>query len=248
MRWCSYERRYSKKINRISMFEPVTHVIFDVDGLLLDTERIYTEVFQGICGEYGKEYTWAVKASVMGLPAGDATAIICRRVGLPLDPEELLVESARRLHERFPSAQLMPGVERLVTHLAAHGVPLAVATGSSRESLQRKREQHASLFNHMQVVVTSDELVEGHGKPAPDIFLKAASRFIPPAQPGKCLVFEDAPNGVGGAKAAGMQVVMVPDSQLDHAFQKGATQVLTSLTEFIPETFGLPSYESEPQH
>uniref|UniRef100_A0A8C4NCG8 Pseudouridine-5'-phosphatase n=1 Tax=Eptatretus burgeri TaxID=7764 RepID=A0A8C4NCG8_EPTBU len=209
---------------------------------LLDTERIYTEVFQSICGEYGKEYTWALKARVMGRPAREAAAIICQSVGLPLEPEELLVESSRRLHERFPSAQLMPGVERLVTHLSAHGVPLAVATGSSRETLQRKTEQHGRLFNHMQVVVTSDELAAGHGKPAPDIFLKAASRFIPPAQPAKCLVFEDAPNGVGGAKAAGMQVVMVPDSQLDHDLQNGATQVLTSLTEFIPETFGLPSY------
>jgi pseudouridine-5'-monophosphatase len=95
-----------------------------------------------------------------------------------------------------------------------------------------------SLFDH---IVTGDEVTRG--KPNPDIFEIAASRFSkPPASPAACLVFEDAPTGVEAALAASMPVVMVPDPQLDPALCTSATQVVKSLECFQPEKWGLPGY------
>ena len=77
-----------------------------------------------------------------------------------------------------------------------------------------------------------------HGKPAPDIFLVAASRLN--AAPEECLVFEDAPSGVQAAKAAGMQVIAVPDPNMDRSAYAGADRILNQLTEFDPSFLGLP--------
>ena len=83
-----------------------------------------------------------------------------------------------------------------------------------------------------------------NGKPAPDIFLQAASRWDPGPPPSACLVFEDAPSGLAAAQAAGMACVMVPDPNLDPSLTAGADLVLPSLLHFRPEVFGLPPFPS----
>ncbi|KAF6091328.1 pseudouridine 5'-phosphatase [Phyllostomus discolor] len=181
---------------------PVTHLLFDMDGLLLDTERLYSAVFQEICGRYGKQYTWAVKSLVMG-------------------------------------------VERLIRHLRKHGVPMAVATSSGTGSFEVKTLRHKELFGLFDHIVLGDDPEVKNGKPEPDIFLACAKRFSPPAPAEKCLVFEDAPNGVQAALAAGMQVVMVPDRNLQRDLIAKATLVLRSLQDFQPDLFGLPPYPLE---
>ncbi|XP_044536500.1 pseudouridine-5'-phosphatase-like isoform X2 [Gracilinanus agilis] len=179
---------------------PVTHLLFDMDGLLLDTERLYSVIFQEICDCYGKKYTWDVKAMVMG-------------------------------------------VEKLINHLHRHSIPIAVATSSAGLSFEWKTGRHKeffSLFNHL---VLGDDPDVKSGKPEPDLFLTCAKRFSPAPPAEKCLVFEDAPNGVEAALAAGMQVVMVPDEQLNPELTRKATLVLKSLEDFKPELFGLPPYD-----
>ncbi len=132
---------------------------------------------------------------------------------------------------------------RLIRHLHSHGVPIAVATSSSKPTLAEKTKNHRAVFDLFHHVVTGSHPDLKHGKPAPDIFLLSARLFDPPPDPANCLVFEDAPNGVQAASDAGMQSVMVPHKNLAPQYTLKATQVLHSLIDFRPSDFGLPPFK-----
>lgn len=218
----------------------ITHVIYDLDGLLLDTEALYTEVTQQIVGRYGKTFDWSIKAQMIGRPALDSARHLVASLDLPITPEQYLSEREHLLAIRFPSAQPLPGAEQLTRHLAAHGIPQALATSSTRHFLQLKTQRHHSWFTIFDVVITGDDPEVKWGKPAPDIFLTAAKRLG--AEPGRCLVFEDAPAGMLAALAAGMKVVVVPDPNMNKLVYAKADQILMSLTEFDPPVWGLPPF------
>mmetsp|Transcript_20908 Transcript_20908/g.57978 ORF Transcript_20908/g.57978 Transcript_20908/m.57978 type:complete len:231 (+) Transcript_20908:96-788(+) len=224
---------------------PVTHCLFDMDGLLLDTESFYTVVQQEILSKYGKTFTWELKAKMMGKKALDAAKILVDELDLSesLTPEEFVAMREQRLDEMFPTSQLLPGVERLILHLHSSSIPIAVATSSHRRHFDMKTTMHKELFSVFDHIVTGDMVL--NGKPDPEIFQVCASKFKnPPAAPGCCLVFEDAPTGVAAGKSAGMQVVMVPDSRLDPSLSRQADVVLKSLEDFAPEEFSLPTFAS----
>ncbi|KRF98274.1 uncharacterized protein Dwil_GK23925, isoform B [Drosophila willistoni] len=223
----------------------VTHCIFDMDGLLLDTERLYTEATQMILDPYGKQYTFAVKEQIMGLQTRPLAEFLVKEYDLPITWEEYAAKQKENAQMLMRNAGLMPGAERLLRHLHAHKVPFCLATSSSADMFELKTTLHRELFdlfNH-RVCGSSDAEVK-NGKPAPDIFLVAAQRFKDIPKPESCLVFEDSPNGVTAGISAGMQVVMVPDERLSKERCDHATQVLASLEDFKPEQFGLPPFSN----
>lgn len=216
-------------------------VIFDMDGLLLDTEGVYTEVTQIISDRYGgRAFDWQFKQNTIGLGAYDLASYIVDALELPISPETFLELRTPLMNERFPRASAMAGAERLVRHLSAKGVPIAVGTSSSRHYFDLKISRHREWFALFDAIVTADDPQVGAAKPAPDIFLVAAERLgIAPVD---CLVFEDSPFGVTAAKAAGMFAVAVPDPAMPDAKFTHADCRLPSLEAFEPQAWGLPRY------
>ncbi|KAJ8750960.1 hypothetical protein K2173_016141 [Erythroxylum novogranatense] len=224
----------------------ISHVVFDMDGLLLDTEKFYTQVQEIILARYNKTFDWSLKAKMMGMKAIEAARVFVNETGISdsLSAEDFLVEREDMLRHLFPSSELMPGASRLIKHLHAKGVPICVATGSHKRHFELKTQRHVELFSLMHHIVLGDDPEVKRGKPSPDIFLAAANRFEGgPVDPQKVLVFEDAPSGVLAAKNAGMSVVMVPDPRLDSSHHDTADQVLNSLLDFNPSYWGLPPFE-----
>ncbi|XP_046812360.1 probable pseudouridine-5'-phosphatase isoform X2 [Lucilia cuprina] len=225
-------------------YKNVTHCIFDMDGLLLDTEALYTKATQQILDKYDKTYTWEVKMTLMGLRHMEMCERIVKIYNLPLTPEEYSKLQKEVNSQIMKNAELLPGAERLLRHLHTHNIPICLATSSGEEMVEIKITNHREVFKlfHHRVCGSTDAEVK-QGKPAPDIFLIAASRFPDKPDPAKCLVFEDAPNGVKAAHSAGMQVVMVPDERVPLEMSALATQRLKSLEDFQPELYGLPPFE-----
>ncbi len=188
-----------------------SHVIFDLDGVLLDTEKLYTEATQSVVGPYGKTFDWSLKSSLMGRHEREAAELLVKTLELPITAEEYLRRAAPIAEGLFATAVEVPGAEAFVAKLAERGHTLAVGTSSSRRLYQLKTS-HLPWFSVFSAVVSGDHPEVRALKPAPDIFM-AAARAIG-ADPSRCLVIEDSPAGVLAARAAGMSVVAIPDAAL----------------------------------
>ena len=211
-----------------------------MDGLLLDTEGIYTEVTQQIVGEYGKVFDWSVKEKIIGRRSIQAAEIIVESLDLPISPQDYLDSRKDVLQEKFKDTEALPGAKEMTTHFFKLGIPQALATSSSSPMFEAKFEKHKKWFSQFAQIVRGDDPELKEGKPAPDIFLLAANRVG--VDPAECLVFEDAPTGTEAALAAGMSVVVVPDPNMDHCHYKNASQIISSLKDFDPEYWGLPKF------
>ncbi|CAG8566498.1 627_t:CDS:2 [Acaulospora colombiana] len=179
----------------------------------------------------------------MGLRQDDSAAFLIENTGIDMTVDELVSERNKKHVERFPFAKPMPGAMRLVKHLKAHNIPMVVATSSHRSNFTIKASNNQDLFSMFDSITCGDDPGVNNGKPAPDLFLVAREKLgNPPVK--QCLVFEDAINGVQAARNAGMQVIWVPDPNVAALCpgDNGASEVIFSLDNFVPEKYGLPPY------
>ncbi|CAH0535636.1 Phosphorylated carbohydrates phosphatase [Vibrio stylophorae] len=180
--------------------------IFDMDGLLLDTERVCMRVFKAACEQLELPFDDVVYRSMIGCNAVDIQRIFTEFYG---DDYQRIHDTWRPaynavvLHEAIP---VKTGVLALLDWLKAQGVPMAVATSTSRDVAEVKLEL-AGLTPYFDSISTGDEVK--HGKPHPEIYLLAAERLG--VDPTQCIAFEDSNNGTRAAMAAGMQTFQIPD-------------------------------------
>ncbi|WP_413112426.1 HAD family hydrolase [Thaumasiovibrio sp. DFM-14] len=182
--------------------------IFDMDGLLLDTERVCMRIFKEACNACNVEFLEDVYLSIIGCNSAGVEAKIRAGYGPELDYSALNSEWRQRynavvMHQAIP---VKDGVVELLQWLKQQGIALAVATSTQNDVALRKLEL-AGLKHYFDSVTTGCEVTKG--KPDPEIYLLAAQRLN--ADPAKCLAFEDSNNGVRSAVAAGMQTYQIPD-------------------------------------
>lgn len=214
----------------------MSHVIFDLDGVLLDTEPLYTEATRRIVEPYGKVFDWSIKGEMMGRASLESARYLIAALDLPISAEEYLARRRPILEELFATAGEIPGAQALVRALHARGVPLALATSSERSLCALKIAPHG-WFSLFQSVVCGDDPGVERLKPAPDIFLAAARALG--AAPEQCVVFEDSLAGVEAARAANMQVIALPDPNMDRRRFENADLVVGSYDELRLDDLGL---------
>jgi len=185
-------------------------VIWDMDGVLLDSEPIYEKVENHIVSRYGKDIRTII-SKLLGRTARASAQIVVDELRLPITPEVYLAERNAMLLEEMKAVKILPGVREIVSHLKKNGVRCAIATSSPRDILEAKKFGKDDFFGMFDALVCADDVQ--NGKPDPEIFLKAADAIG--ADPANCLVFEDAPAGLRAARLAGMKTVALPNSHVD---------------------------------
>lgn len=183
-------------------------LIFDMDGLILDTEGFYKRSWTETAKEFGFDLTDELYLKLIGITVADAEQVLADAFGPGFAKEKFHVRAEAaytELHER-EGIPLKPGIRELLVWAREEKVACAVGTSTVREEAKRRLEHH-KILEYFQEVIGGD-MVE-HGKPHPEIFLKAQTALG--IEPQHCLVLEDAHSGLVAAKAGGMRSCLVPD-------------------------------------
>jgi HAD superfamily hydrolase (TIGR01509 family) len=184
----------------------VEAVVFDLDGVLVDSEHVWDEVREQLARERGGRWHERAQADMMGMSSPEWSRYMHDVIGLEETPDEINAEVVRRMEARYArSLPLVEGAVEAVRRLAAP-FRLGLASSSNRPIIEVVLER-AGLAGFFDATVSSEEVA--YGKPAPDVFLEAARRLgIPPE---RCAAIEDSANGIRAAHEAGMWVVAVPN-------------------------------------
>jgi HAD superfamily hydrolase (TIGR01509 family) len=207
-------------------------VIFDLDGLLLDSESAWDGGRKALVAEHGLEWPDGATEAMLGMSSPEWSRHVHEELGVPLDPTEISDRVVEHVlagyEERLP---LLPGAQAAVARIAERW-PLALASSSNKRVIDRVMET-SGWGEVFRAWVSSEEV--GRGKPAPDVFVEAARRIH--VEPANAAGIEDSHNGILAARAAGLRVVAIPN----HEFPPGADAlaaadvVLGSLDELTPD-------------
>jgi HAD superfamily hydrolase (TIGR01509 family) len=211
--------------------QPTEAVVFDLDGVLIQSEEVWDEVREGYTRERGGRYDAEIQRAMMGMSSTEWSRFLHETAGISDAPEEInhavvqLMLAAYREH-----LPLVDGAVEAVQRLAA-AFPLAVASSSNRPLIDAVLDA-AGLEAYFAATVSSEEVA--HGKPAPDVYLEAARRLG--AEATRCAAVEDSHGGIRSAKAAGMRVIAIPNATYppDEEALAQADVVLRSLAELTP--------------
>ena len=178
--------------------------MFDLDGVLVDSEERWDAAREGLVRERGGTWTEGATRDMMGMSAPEWSAYLRESLGVPMEASEINREVVARMLEGYrQSLPLLPGADAAVRGLAARW-PLGLASSANREVIEAVLEQTGWPF---EAVVSSEEVPRG--KPAPDVYLEAARQLG--VEAARCAAIEDSSNGLRSAAAAGMVVVAVPN-------------------------------------
>jgi HAD superfamily hydrolase (TIGR01509 family) len=184
----------------------VKAVVFDMDGLMFNTEDVYTSVGGELLGRRGREFTAELKTAMMGLPPRPSFEAMIRACGLSESWEALSAESNEIFLAMLPGRlSMLPGLSELLDALERASIPKAIATSSARR-LAEACLAPFDLARRFRFILTAEDIARG--KPHPEIYQTAARRFGAPPQ--EMLVLEDSQNGCRAAAAAGAFAVAVP--------------------------------------
>jgi len=204
-------------------------VIFDLDGVLADSEPWWNEIDAKLLAEYGVTYRGEYHRNVLGVSYRVAVDFYKKALNLSVSTDELMLRRAEIATDLFANrVGLFPSAKEVLQELRRMNLHLAVATSSVSLSARPFLDRH-QLTAFFEVIVTGDEIERG--KPHPDIYLRAAEKLGVAAE--ECLVIEDALSGIAAAKAAKMRVAAIPDRRFVNArdYEREAHYVLRSLSE-----------------
>lgn len=214
-------------------------VILDLDGTLLNTDGIVGDILRCFLSKYGKQWDGREAHKIVGKTPKEAAVVIVEEYGLPCLADEFAAEVYPLFTSQLCNIKALPGANRLIKHLCCNGIPMALASNSSRASVEAKISYHHGWKESFSVIIGGDEVTAG--KPSPEIFLEAAKRLK--KEPSSCLVIEDSIPGVTAGKAAGMEVVAVPSIPKQTHLYESADDILNSLLDLQPEKWGLPPFK-----
>jgi HAD superfamily hydrolase (TIGR01509 family) len=206
-------------------------VVFDMDGLLLDSEQVWDGVREELTRERGGRWHDGAQRAMMGMSSLEWSRYMHEELGLAESPSQISDEVVRRMRERYRShLPLVPGAIAAVERIAERW-PLGLASSSNRPLIDLALEQ-AGIAGRFEVTLSSEEV--GRGKPAPDVYLEAARRLG--VEPATTAAVEDSRSGLLAARAAGMRVVAVPNVHFPPGEEAlaSADVVLGSLDELEP--------------
>lgn len=209
-------------------------VVFDMDGLMLDTERLDRELWRAVVEGRGGQFPDALHAMLIGRREVDAECTLREHLGagFPLEEARAQVWRLRRARLAECGVPLKPGLRELLDCLEAAAIRKAVATSTTRD---RALESLGALVTRFAVLCCGDEVERG--KPAPDIYRLAAERLA--LAPVDCLALEDSPAGLAAAEAAGMPAIFVPDLVQPAREPRYRLESLAHVSAWLQQTLGM---------